>query len=189
MRGFVDHRASRDGIDPAEGRSGANTLPVPWNEGQEGYAAIAGWSRLDWLPAVLAAFVHEAPCNQTLEPPGDVVTLRKLVSDVFGSLPNVFLYLAHSAASLTPISMSFSETLPLVLLMIFSFQDAGISQRSSHLRMAQSPAPQALAASEISFHFGGAFLMLMICYRTICPTSQGPKSPDFDFLSNAMFFG
>jgi hypothetical protein len=83
--------------------------------------------------------------------------------------------------------MSAIEIMPLVWEMILSFHAGGISQRSSHLRMAQLPAPQAFAAAAISFHLGGAFLMLMISYRTICPTSQGRFCLKFDFLSNDTF--
>lgn len=66
----------------------------------------------------------------------------------------------HAAVSLS-ISMSSKVIWLLDFIAILIFQAAGILRRASHFRMAHSPAPQALATFEISFHLGGALLILM----------------------------
>lgn len=68
---------------------------------------------------------------------------------------------AFPASCAFVIFRSLSANRPLACSMILIFHSGGTLQRSSHLRMAQSLAPQAFAEFAMSFHLGGAFLMLI----------------------------
>lgn len=69
----------------------------------------------------------------------------------------------YSAASVAAgtISISANPILPAEWLIIRNFHSAGIWQRESHFRMAQSLAPHDTAAALISFQRGGAFFTVM----------------------------
>lgn len=91
-------------------------------------------------------------------------------------------------ASFAAISMSSREIALFDFVAILIFQAAGIFRRSSHFRMAHSPAPQDLATFVISFHFGGALLILILQDWPNCPKCQWPTCHSLDFLSNARIF-